>query len=337
MQPPAGTRKIQVALLLDASGSMDDLLDQARGQLWNMVRVLSDANCTGKKPTVEVALYAYGLAAPKEEGYLRRLLPFTQNTDSLSAALSSLKANGSDEWCGLVLHRALTELAWDSNPQSYKAIFIAGNESFDEGPYPAATALREAVDKHVLVNTIFCGPESDTKFYNWKVGNGTYARIDLYSHEADPETPYDKALISWNNRLQQSNARAIPKQKPGAESGSRDHISTPIYGAYDLDIRLPDSTHAARLRVDSLHHANRNRELQASIATTETDSTRRSIRAPMERLARQRNAWLLANKSASSHSADSATLQAQVEQTLRQQLAAKGFRMTPTTAVPKKH
>jgi len=39
--------KIQAAILLDVSNSMDGLIDQAKNQLWNMVNVLSKVTCRG--------------------------------------------------------------------------------------------------------------------------------------------------------------------------------------------------------------------------------------------------------------------------------------------------
>ena len=52
--------KIQVALLLDTSNSMDGLIDQARTQLWKVVGEFTTIELGGKKPTLEVALYEYG-------------------------------------------------------------------------------------------------------------------------------------------------------------------------------------------------------------------------------------------------------------------------------------
>jgi hypothetical protein len=54
-------QKIQAAILLDVSGSMDGLIEQAKSQLWNMVNVLGKAeNNNGEKPDIEIALYEYG-------------------------------------------------------------------------------------------------------------------------------------------------------------------------------------------------------------------------------------------------------------------------------------
>ena len=54
------TAKIQLALLLDVSGSMNGLINQAQGQLWNLVNVLSTYQKKDIRPTIELALITYG-------------------------------------------------------------------------------------------------------------------------------------------------------------------------------------------------------------------------------------------------------------------------------------
>src|SRR6187549_709353 len=56
----AKPKKIQVALLLDTSGSMDGLIDQAKSQLWRIVNELASAQRDGQTAQVEIALYEYG-------------------------------------------------------------------------------------------------------------------------------------------------------------------------------------------------------------------------------------------------------------------------------------
>ena len=57
---PAPQAKVQIALLLDTSNSMDGLIDQARTQLWKVVNTFVDARRDGEVPFVVVALYDYG-------------------------------------------------------------------------------------------------------------------------------------------------------------------------------------------------------------------------------------------------------------------------------------
>ena len=48
---PTSAPKIQLAILLDTSGSMDGLIDQTRNQLWQVVNELSMAKRNGITPT----------------------------------------------------------------------------------------------------------------------------------------------------------------------------------------------------------------------------------------------------------------------------------------------
>ena len=66
---PEENTKIQVAILLDTSGSMDGLIEQAKSRLWNIVNTLTTLKYSGKTPTIEIALYEYGndgIAAEKK-------------------------------------------------------------------------------------------------------------------------------------------------------------------------------------------------------------------------------------------------------------------------------
>ena len=49
------SHKIQAAILLDVSNSMDGLIEQAKAQLWTMVNVMGKAKCNGETPQIEIA------------------------------------------------------------------------------------------------------------------------------------------------------------------------------------------------------------------------------------------------------------------------------------------
>src|SRR4051794_29305947 len=56
------TPKVQVAILLDVSGSMSGLLQQTRAELWGLVSELGKVRSGDKRPRLEMALYTYGRA-----------------------------------------------------------------------------------------------------------------------------------------------------------------------------------------------------------------------------------------------------------------------------------
>ena len=48
--------KIQVALLLDTSSSMNGLIEQAKSRLWNIVNTLTTLKYEGKNPEIQISL-----------------------------------------------------------------------------------------------------------------------------------------------------------------------------------------------------------------------------------------------------------------------------------------
>jgi hypothetical protein len=61
--------RIQLAILLDTSNSMDGLIEQAKSQLWKVVNELARSKRAGKHPRLEVALFEYGNdGLPEAEG-----------------------------------------------------------------------------------------------------------------------------------------------------------------------------------------------------------------------------------------------------------------------------
>ena len=199
--------KIQVAILLDVSGSMDGLIEQAKAQLWNMVNTMGKAKCSGDMiPKIEIALYEYGRSTNDvKAGYVKKINGFINDLDSLSQNLFSLKTNGGDEFCGQVIFSSLQELKWDAAPGNYKVIFIAGNEDFLQGNLHYTKACTEAKNKGVIVNTIYCGDKMQGIREHWNLagecGNGSFTNINQNATEVDIPTPYDSLIYSYNEKL----------------------------------------------------------------------------------------------------------------------------------------
>jgi len=199
--------KIQVAILLDVSGSMDGLIEQAKAQLWNMVNTLGKAKCDGSvTPKIEIALYEYGRSNNDvKAGYVKQINGFINDMDSLSENLFSLKTNGGDEYCGQVIYTSLQQLQWDAAPENYKVIFIAGNEDFLQGNLHYTKACTEAKNKGVIVNTIYCGDKMQGIREHWNLagecGNGSFTNINQNAREEEIPTPYDSLLITMNGNL----------------------------------------------------------------------------------------------------------------------------------------
>ena len=198
--------RIQAAILLDVSNSMDGLIEQAKAQLWTMVNVMGKSKCNGTTPQIEIALYEYGRDNNDQaKGYVKQISPFTSDLDKLSQDLFALTTNGGQEYCGQVIHTSLNELNWDTASSNYKVIFISGNEDFLQGSVSYTKACEEAKKKGVIVNTIYCGDRLQGIREHWNLlgecGNGSFTNINSDAKPEDIPTPYDSTLITLNNKL----------------------------------------------------------------------------------------------------------------------------------------
>lgn len=204
---PASPRpRVQIALLLDTSNSMDGLIGQARAQLWNIVCDLAKSKRRGVPPRLEVALYEYGNdGLDADKGFVRRVLPLTDDLDAISEKLFALTTNGGSEFCGKVIADAARDLEWSRDAGDLRMIVIAGNEPFSQGPVDFHASVPAAVREGLIVNTIHCGPESDGVEGGWKLGatlgGGCFSFIDSNARPTHCPTPYDTRIGELGTKL----------------------------------------------------------------------------------------------------------------------------------------
>ena len=202
----AETTKIQVALLLDTSSSMDGLIDQAKSRLWNIVNTLTTLKYEGITPDIEIALYEYGNDGLSEKSnYIRQITPLSTDLDLISEKLFALSTNGGNEYCGAVIQDATKELKWASENNSMKLIYIAGNEGFDQGTINYKEAISNALKNDIYVNTIFCGNKTEGINIHWKdgadYGKGKYFNIDSNQAVQYIATPYDDEISKCDEKI----------------------------------------------------------------------------------------------------------------------------------------
>lgn len=206
VQQSSNQSKIQVALLLDTSNSMDGLIDQAKAQLWKMVNRLADAQRQQVGVELEIALYEYGNnGLDASSGHIRLVQPMSTDLDGLSEKLFQLRTNGGEEYCGWVIQTSLKAIPWSANDNDLRIIVIAGNEPFNQGPVDPKNSCGTAKDRGILINTIYCGDYETGVATGWKegadLGKGKYLIIDTNKKVVHINTPYDGRVLELNEKL----------------------------------------------------------------------------------------------------------------------------------------
>jgi len=214
--------RVQIAILLDTSGSMSGLIEQAKKQLWGVVNEFVTASKDGRRPELQVALYQYGMSSGSAKtGYMRRVLPLTDDLDEVSEKLAALRTRGSAEYCGMVISKATRELAWSRKPGDLKAIYIAGNEPFTQGPVDYRTACRAAIARGITVNTIHCGGRAAGVSGKWQDGaslaDGSFAVIDHNRTEVLVKAPQDEKIAELSRKLNTTYVAYGARGKASAE------------------------------------------------------------------------------------------------------------------------
>ncbi len=340
---PPSKHYIKVALLLDTSNSMDGLIDQAKAQLWEIVNELSYAKCKGQNPNLQIALFEYGNDnLSNRSGYIRKILGFTGDLDDVSKELFSLTTNGGNEYCGAVIQKSLDKLDWGNDPDDLKMIFIAGNEPFTQGHINYLDATTHAVEKNVVVNTIFCGDYSQGVSGMWKDGaertQGDYMSINHNKKTIYVATPYDDQILQLNIQLNNTyvaygrdgrkkieNQRAQDENSMGYSKGNAVSRTITKSGrlynnsSWDLvDAEAEEDFDYSKLKQKDLPEelqGKTKKEIQNYIA--QQRKKREEIKAKIAMLNKKRQEYIRTNHSQTENELESAMLKAIKKQALK--------------------
>lgn len=352
-QPFTGTRPaVDVAILLDTSNSMDGLISQAKSQLWKIVQEFAEAEKSGQTPQLRVSVFEYGNSnLPATEGFIRQVCQLTDDLDKVSESLFSLSTDGGDEYCGTVINEALKRLDWSSHDNSYKAIFIAGNEPFTQGEVNYKKSCQLAIEKGVVINTIHCGNYQAGVQGKWKHGaelaEGKYLNIDQDRTVVRIKAPQDEIIIKLNSELnktylwygaksdregwssnqilQDSNSlksggivtRSLAKSSKVYGNRGRDLVDT-----WEADKNILEST-----KDSSLPEAMQRMTADERKAHIEKMASRRAeIKKQMAEATKERAKYIAGQQKSKSESGQS-TLGDAVSGTVREQLQRSGFNL----------
>ena len=241
--------KIQIALLLDVSNSMDGLIDQAKAQLWKIVNELALMKKDGQQASMEIALYTFGDDRLKgEDGYIQQWNVFSDDLDIISQNLFALTTSGGEEYCGWAISDVVDELSWSANQTDLQIIVIAGNESFAQGARNYINSCEQALQKNIIINTIFCGNCSEGRSLFWEDGalrgQGKYMCINQNESVEFIPTPYDSLINIQNQKLNDTyHGYGSSGAKRKAMQVRQDDEASDYSSAYMTERALSKSSH----------------------------------------------------------------------------------------------
>jgi uncharacterized protein YegL len=183
----ASRPRVEVAFVLDTTGSMANLIDSAKKKIWSIANAIVDQN-----PDAE--LY-FGLVGYRDLGddYVTRKFPLTTDLQGIYASLLAFQAKGggdTPESVNEALDVAVTQLGWSDKDQGQerdatrRILFLVGDapphmDYAQDRKYPEV--IREAVAKGIVVNTVqpgTCGPPpgSGAKWPAWGTATTSQSR-----------------------------------------------------------------------------------------------------------------------------------------------------------------
>jgi hypothetical protein len=198
----AGPR-IEVAFVLDTTGSMGGLIDGAKRRIWSIARRIGEGR---PRPDLRIALVAYRDIG---DAYVTRTYDFTRDMDEVSAQLAGFQAAGGGdgpEHVSAAMHDAVHRLTWSSG-KALRMIVLVGDApphlDYQDG-FDYRRHVGEARQKGIVVESIQCGGDPQTAAI-WReiasAGAGEYARIDAQGGMPVRVTAVDAELARLNSEI----------------------------------------------------------------------------------------------------------------------------------------
>ncbi|PKN57292.1 MAG: hypothetical protein CVU56_11655 [Deltaproteobacteria bacterium HGW-Deltaproteobacteria-14] len=167
---PTGVPRIEVAFVLDATGSMSPWIEQARRRI---TAIATDLATGEPAPEVRFGLVAY---RDTSDDFVTRVDDLTPNLDSIKAQLDATHAQGGGDYPEAVLEAleaGVVQLRWTlDDPDVIKLIYLVGDAPPNHHPDTPDEdrVLAEALDRGIVIHTIACGNISDG-------GEGFFERV----------------------------------------------------------------------------------------------------------------------------------------------------------------
>ena len=340
---------LEMVFVLDTTGSMSGLIDGAKQRIWG---IINEVMQKPSKPRVRVGLVAY---RDLGDAYVTKVLPITEDLDKAYTTLMDYQAGGGGDGPENV-RKALAEgvknAGWSQSKRGLaQIVFLVGDappHDYEQEPDVLVTTA-EAVRKNMIVNTIQCGSQDDTKQI-WQTiavrGEGKYFAIAQDGGVQAISTPYDTKLADLAARLgktyvtygakdkRDSNARtqASAESRITADAvlgAQADRAVNKAVNSFQYDGDLVQDVENKTVKVEDVKKEDLPEDLQKlSVADRKKEIDRRiaerqTIRAEILKLSKQRDDFIAAERKKRGGSSGFDTA---VGLALREQLSRKGIK-----------
>lgn len=206
----APVSRVEVAFVLDTTGSMGGLIDGAKRKIWGIADEIRKAN-----PSAEIRI---GLVAYRDRGdaYVTEKTDLSTDIHEVYGKLLQVRAQGGGDWPESVneaLAVAVNGLSWTRTPETRRIVFLVG----DAPPHmdyaqdvPFTDTLAIARRDGIVVDAVQAGDARDTETV-WRViaqlGAGDYMKIPQSGGVVQIPTPYDGPILELQLKL---NGTVVP-------------------------------------------------------------------------------------------------------------------------------
>src|SRR6266436_4710103 len=111
--PAAAAPRVEVAFVLDTTGSMGGLIDGAKRKIWSIARRIGEGR---PRPDLRIALVGY---RDLGDEYVTRVHDFSRDMDEVQERLMAFQASGggdTPEHVSAAMGAAVQQLSWSQRP-----------------------------------------------------------------------------------------------------------------------------------------------------------------------------------------------------------------------------
>ncbi len=196
--------RVEVAFVLDSTGSMGGLIEGAKRKIWAIANSIIAEKPT---PVVKIGLLSY---RDRGDEYVTRRFDLTDDIDAVFRNLQSFAADGGgddEESVNQALDEAVHRMSWSKESGVLRIVFLVGDypPHMDyRGDVKYTQSCRDAAANGIIINTVQCGDVATTTPV-WReiarLAEGSYVALEQTGNMTDLSTPFDVEIGRLNVEL----------------------------------------------------------------------------------------------------------------------------------------